>query len=327
LTSVSARFYTHLVARPIRIDYPDTFYHILSRGNERRNIFYNETDYLKFLDVLGEMVQKFHIEIHAYVLMPNHYHLLVRTTSANISRAIQWLGVSYSVWFNKKHTRSGHLFQGRFKSFLVENEKYLTAMGLYIHGNPLRAGLVEGLSRYRWSSYKGYINKKHQTAWLTTDLLLSMCGKNRKEFQKTQEQYVTQKSNILDDLYHGSYLGSEEYASECLSKLTEEYHTEKPQIKNLLKSADIRTIALNIFDKLGEKDPEPLFHAHRRTTRPNRDVAIYALSRLGVFTNKKISELFDVGYTAVTEAVKRGASYIATDDKIRAITDTIIIDK
>jgi putative transposase len=314
------------VARPIRIDYPDTFYHILSRGNERRNIFYNDTDYLKFLEVLGETGRKFHIEIHAYVLMPNHYHLLVRTTSANISRAIQWLGVSYSVWFNKKHVRSGHLFQGRFKSFLVENEKYFTAMGLYIHGNPLRAGLVEDLSRYKWSSYKGYIDKKYQTPWLTTDLLLSMYGKNRKEFQKAQEHYVTRESHILDELYHGSYLGSEEFASQCLSKLTEEHHTEKPQIKNLLKSTPIRTIALDLFGQLGEKDPEPLFHARRRTNRPNRDVAIYALSRLGVFTNKEIGELFDVGYTAVTEAVKRGASYIAADEKIRTITDAIIID-
>ena len=99
------------MARPVRLDLPDSFYHVLSRGNERRRIFYSAADYEKFLELLGETVERFSTEIHAYVLMPNHYHLLLRTHYANLSRAIQWLGVSYAVWFNHKHKRSGHLFQ------------------------------------------------------------------------------------------------------------------------------------------------------------------------------------------------------------------------
>jgi len=89
------------MARPIRLDYPDSFYHVLSRGNERRDIFYEEKDYLKFLAILAKMVDRFKVEVHAYVLLKNHYHLLIRTKEANLSRAIQWLGVSYSVWFNR----------------------------------------------------------------------------------------------------------------------------------------------------------------------------------------------------------------------------------
>ena len=107
------------MARPIRVDYPNTLYHVLSRGNEKKEIFWDDKDYLKFLDILGTMADRFKLEVHAYVLMKNHYHLLIRTKEANLSRAIQWLGVSYSVWFNRRHQRSGHLFQGRFKSFLI----------------------------------------------------------------------------------------------------------------------------------------------------------------------------------------------------------------
>ncbi|NIS79719.1 MAG: hypothetical protein GTO14_05825, partial [Anaerolineales bacterium] len=88
-------------------------------------MFYDEQDYRKFLDCVGRMGKRFGVEIHAYVLMRNHYHLLVRTKDPNLSRAIQWLGVSYSVVFNRRHQRSGHLFQGRFKSFLIENDRYL----------------------------------------------------------------------------------------------------------------------------------------------------------------------------------------------------------
>src|SRR4030042_2552139 len=109
------------MARPLRMDCPDAFYHVLSRGNERREIFWDEEDHLRFLNTLSKMVERFKLEVHAYVLMKNHFHLLVHTQEANLSRAIQWMGVRYSVWFNRRHQRSGHLFQGRFQSFLIEN--------------------------------------------------------------------------------------------------------------------------------------------------------------------------------------------------------------
>jgi REP element-mobilizing transposase RayT len=99
------------------MDYPGTFYHVLSRGNERRDIFSDDKDYFKFLETLERMVERFQLEGHAYVLMKNHYRLLVRTKEANLSRAIQWLGVTYSVSFNRRHQRSGHLLQGRFKDY------------------------------------------------------------------------------------------------------------------------------------------------------------------------------------------------------------------
>ena len=127
------------MARAWRIAFEGALYHVLSRGNEKRDIFYGDDDRRLFLDTLGDMAQRFEIEVFVYVLMDNHYHLLLRTRRANLSRAMQWLGVTYTNRFNARHSRSGHLFQGRFKNMLVQNDAYLLQLSYYIHRNPLRA--------------------------------------------------------------------------------------------------------------------------------------------------------------------------------------------
>ncbi|NWG04706.1 MAG: transposase [Syntrophaceae bacterium] len=313
------------MARPLRMDYPDTFYHVLSRGNEKRNIFYDGKDYLRFLEILGKMVERFNLEIHAYVLMKNHYHLLIRTREANLSRAIQWLGVSYSVWFNRRHERSGHLFQGRFKSFLIENERYFTAMCFYIHGNPLRAGFTKNLWDYPWSSYRTYIDRKYETSWLKTELVLGMYGGNRKEFFKAQEMFLKGDNNIFEELWHGLYLGSEKFGEECIERARREEHREKPQGRSLLRGRDLRTLALEILGKLDEKDPQSALKVHKyRYT--NRDVAIYILYQLGVYRNEEIGEVFGIGYTAVTGAVKRAMAYLNKNLGLEKMAAKIIND-
>jgi len=308
------------------MDYPDTFYHVLSRGNERKEIFRDEKDHLRFLDTLGKMVERFKLEVHAYVLMKNHFHLLVHTKEANLSRAIQWLGVSYSVWFNRKYQRSGHLFQGRFKSFLIENDRYFTTMCLYIHGNPLRARIVKRLSDYQWSSYQAYADKKHEVSWLTTELVLGMYGGSRKRFLRAQQVFFEERPNLLEDLRHGLYLGSEEFSEECIERFKGGKHHEKPQARSLLRSRDIRALSIKILKGLGEKDPESVLKV-RKYRCQNRDFAIYVLYQLGVYLNKEIGKVFGVGYTAVPGAVKRGQEYLRSDGQLERLVKKIIADK
>jgi REP element-mobilizing transposase RayT len=311
------------MARPLRMDYPDTFYHVLSRGNERKEIFRDEKDHLRFLDTLGRTVDRFKLEVHAYVLMKNHFHLLVHTKEANLSRAIQWLGVSYSVWFNRRHQRSGHLFQGRFKSFLIENDRYFTVMCHYIHGNPLRAHVVKRLSDYRWSSYRAYIDKKQGVPWLTTELVLGMYGGSRRKFLRAQQEFIEERPNLLEDLRHGLYLGSEEFSEECIERLRGEGHHEKPQGRSLLRSRDIRALSVKIMKRLGEKDPESVLKV-RKYRCQNRDVAIYVLYHLGVYLNREIGKVFGVGYTAVPGAAKRGQEYLRSDGHLERVIKKII---
>lgn len=313
------------MARPLRLDYPDTYYHVLSRGNEKREIYRDEKDYLRFLEGMGKMAGRFQLEIHAYVLMSNHYHFLLRTQDANLSRAIQWLGVSYSVWFNRRHERSGHLFQGRFKSFLVQDDRHFTAMCFYIHGNPLRAGIVKKLSDYRWSSYPAYADKRSQPSWLTTDLVLGMHGGSRRNFLEAQQSFLEEKRNPLEDLRHGLYLGTEEFSEECRERAQNEGHREKPQARLLLRDRDLPSLAQTILERLGEKDPDSAL-APRRRRCLSRDVAIYLLHHQGVFRNEEIGRVFGVGYTAITGAVKRGQAYVNSDRRVQNTVRRILND-
>jgi REP element-mobilizing transposase RayT len=148
------------MGRAWRIEYEGAYYHILSRGNERKDIFLDDDDRHVFLDTIGDMSERFEVNIFAYVLMPNHYHLLIRTNRANLSKAMHWFGVTYTRRFNNRHSRSGHLFEGRYKSIIVQNDAYVMQLSCYIHRNPVRAGIAKRLAEYRWSSYRAYAYAK-----------------------------------------------------------------------------------------------------------------------------------------------------------------------
>ena len=161
------------MARQWRIEYPGAIYHVLSRGNNRQDIFQTTGDRHLFLELLEELHTRFNISLYAYVLMSNHYHLLLQTHEGNLSKSMQWLGANYTRKYNIRHKRSGHLFQGRFKNFLIENPEYLLRLSFYIHRNPLRAKMVDRLADYRWSSYPIYGYGKKPPDWLKTDLIFS----------------------------------------------------------------------------------------------------------------------------------------------------------
>src|SRR5689334_14813003 len=132
------------MARPLRIEHLGGWYHITGRGNERRAIYRENRDREHFCELLAELTRCFALRLHAYVLMDNHYHLMVELQELNLSRAIQWLNVSYSVWFNRRYGRSGHLFQGRFKSVIVNPEEWGLELSRYLHLNPVRVGKAPG---------------------------------------------------------------------------------------------------------------------------------------------------------------------------------------
>lgn len=233
------------MARPLRLDVAGGYYHVFSRGIERRVIFPGDVDREDFLGRLKELPTRFGLEIHAYVLMDNHYHLLLRPKNLNLSQAIQWLNVGYSIWFNKKHGRVGPLFQGRFKSILVGDEVQLTEITRYLHLNPVRIrsfgldvasrkrlekGLgesparetiraaIEHLNGYRWSSYRAYTRRTVKPGWLHTDLSEGM---GPKEYRRYTEQGIRigMPSNPFTENLIEGYLGSKEQLRELKQKL------------------------------------------------------------------------------------------------------------
>ena len=134
-------------------------YHVMLRGINRQTIFGDGEDAIKFLQILNKYRQKSECKIYAYCLMGNHVHILIREGKEELGMAMKRIGVSYVHWYNYKYDRTGHLFQGRYKSEVVENDKYLLTVLRYIHQNPLKAKLTKDIRKYKWSSYSEYINK------------------------------------------------------------------------------------------------------------------------------------------------------------------------
>jgi len=309
------------MARPLRIEFKGALYHIISKGNERRSIFLGVDDYKVFLNVLEEMSDRFEVDIFAYVLMSNHYHLLIRTHQKNLSKSMQWLGTTYTRRFNVKHSRSGHLFQGRFKSILVQNDAYLMQLSCYIHRNPLRAGLVNRLADYPWSSYRSYAYQASHMSWLNTDLILSQFkGKDSyKVYRAKVQKYSEEDAKIFENLRHGIVFGTKNYLKKITDKhLKKESDEELPQLNRMLKDKDPAKL-LKRAAKAIDFDLTKLGQSHRIFQKDiqDRDVLIYFLKGTGLYTNKQIGELFCLTYSAVSRRASIVKSQISKPSEMR----------
>jgi len=310
------------MARAWRIEFEGALYHVLSRGNERRDIFFGDDDRQRFLDTLGDMTQRFEIDVFVYALMGNHYHLQLRTRRANLSRAMQWLGVTYANRFNARHSRSGHLFQGRFKNMLVQNDAYLLQLSYYIHRNPLRAKMVERLADYRWSSYRAYAYAQQVPEWLNTEPILSQlvnAEDRHKAYRENTQKYAKEEGRLWEDLRHGFILGSERFVGEIRKTfLPETAHRDIPQQRLLIKEVDLDQILAKVAGFLGCDVGE-----FKKTSRVSssrvikRDLLLHAVWQLGVRTNTQIGEIFGLSGSAVSKRVAVLKSKAADDKLIR----------
>ena len=157
------------MARPLRLEYEGALYHVTSRGNARESIFLDEGDRSRFLEILADVVDRYGWICHAYCLMTNHYHLLIETPSAGLSRGMQLLNGVYTQWVNRRHDRVGHLLQGRFKAILVEKESHLLELARYVVLNPVRAKMVRSVRAWRWRSYRATAGQTEVPEFLTVD--------------------------------------------------------------------------------------------------------------------------------------------------------------
>ncbi len=168
-------------------------YHIMLRGINQQNIFEDEEDNKKFIDILERYKTEIGYKIYAYCLMGNHVHLLVKEGKEELSNTMKRIGTAYVYWYNWQYGRKGHLFQDRYKSEAVENDRYFLTVLRYIHQNPIKAGLVKDIETYEWSSYKEYIGEK---GIVDTDFVLSMWDTDR---DKSIQSFIVFNAEISTD--------------------------------------------------------------------------------------------------------------------------------
>ena len=202
------------MARPLRIQFENAYYHVTCRGNDRQDIFSSDADRLAFLDLLGRSADIYQTEILAYVLMNNHFHLLVKTPRGNLQEFMRHFNISYTAWFNRRHRRSGHLYQGRYHSLLIDADNYLKEVSRYIHLNPVKIKQVsskdlpvkrKALRSYAWSSMSGYESPRARKPFLRVEEVLDYFGGDMSSGRRSYARYVEQ--GLATDLENPLELG------------------------------------------------------------------------------------------------------------------------
>lgn len=186
------------MTRPLRIEYDGAWYHVMNRGWKRCRTFLQDQDYTQFIKLLKEITQIFSIQVHAFSLMPNHYHLMIHTPKAGLARAMRHLNGIYTQRFNKVHRRDGPLFRGRYKAVLVDTEEYMTALIRYIHLNPVKARICLKPTDHQWSSHRNYLKEIKGYEWLCTKEILAKYGKDLKTARNRFDVIV--RSNLSEEV-------------------------------------------------------------------------------------------------------------------------------
>jgi REP element-mobilizing transposase RayT len=219
------------MTRPLRIEYAGAVYHITSRGNEKKVVFKDDQDRINFLNTLQHVNKRYNWLCHAYCLMDNHYHLLIETPDGNLSLGMRQLNGVFTQLFNKRHQRTGHLFQGRYKSILIQKDSHLLEVCRYVVLNPVRARMVERPEAWKWSSYCATAGLESPPLCLTTDWVLGQFSRTRNKAEKKYRQFVDWgigKDTIWREVKGQSILGEDDFVEGLISHIKK--HQDIPEI-------------------------------------------------------------------------------------------------
>jgi putative transposase len=340
------------MARPLRIEIAGGNYHVTSRGNDRQDIYQDDRDRHAFLGLLAGLPERFGTRLHAYVLMRNHYHLVLETPEPNLSRVMHWVNVAYTVGYNERHQRSGHLFEGRFKSVLIEEISAVQEVVRYVHLNPVRVhGLELGkqeraaraagagetpsaelvrerlkwLVEYRWSSYPAHIGMEKAPEWLCTDLVVGMCGgrtaaERQRAMRKFTEEPVREglAASPWENLLAGVVLGDENF----LNRVMEESHKnerEQPSGRPPFQPVPWEKIVQTLEMEKGERWDE----FRDRYGDWGRDMALWLGRTIGRMRLRELAEMAQVDYATVGAAVSRMGRRLRNDQELALVLERL----
>ncbi|MBW1920837.1 MAG: transposase [Deltaproteobacteria bacterium] len=315
------------MSRPLRIEYPDAWYHVMNKGRRGEPVFRTHNDYNSFVGLLKETIEMWNVRVAAYCLMPTHYHLVIQTPDANLSRCMRYVNGIYTQRFNRNHLLNGQLFRGRYKAILVEGDSYLLELVRYVHRNPLEAGLVKELDKYRWSSHQGYLSDSRKWDWLYKDFILSLFSIEKAIASKMYKGFV---SKGVPEEINGiflreklpSALGSDRFLDWVKSSFfPAKFHKEVPESKML--SPDAERIKEEVCRSYGVSRAD-LYRSRRGISNEPRNVAIYLLRTLRGDNLEEIGRNFNINrFSSVSSVVERTRRKMSKDPKLRRRVEEI----
>lgn len=316
------------MSRPLRIEYPGAWYHVMNRGSARQEIFCDDTDCHLFFALLSEIHEKYGIEVHAYCLMNNHYHLFVRTPLANLSKAMQHLSSIFTQMRNRLNHQDGAIFRGRYKAILVDSDSYMLTLSRYIHLNPVAAGMVQRPENYKWSSYNAYLLNEEKPGWLYCEETLSYFDRNNK-IQNYQDFVLSEIDSEIAEFLNRKkvlpILGTDEFIEKIkkdqqllpIAEIPKYSYSNNTTIYTVQNIIDLVTQHFNI-------DSQAITKPGDKKENIPRKIAIYLASKLTDETQKAIANTFNLGtYTAVSKIYHRLAKELKTNNELVTTIDTI----
>jgi putative transposase len=320
------------MARPLRIQYPSAVYHVTCRGNERKDVFKDDADRKRMLQILEQSIKIYTVKLYSYVLMNNHFHLLLETPLGNLAEFMRHFNITYTGYFNRRYGRVGHLYQGRYKSILVDKASYLTILSRYIHLNPLRSKAwakepfqekIGYLTGYSWSSLPGYLDERKREPFIEYAMVLEEYGGEtdnaRKTYREAIRADVAEGLEIKDKILCQSILGGDEFIEWVKERfIKRQKGQEIPSVKEIQRYRSQESILKAIEGETGKG-----IHEIKEEKGLYRQMAMDLLYRIGGFKGREIGSMMGVGYAAVSQERKRLWEKAQRDKKLRVLMDRI----
>lgn len=300
------------MSRPLRVQYPGALYHVTGRGNERKAIFKDDADRGGFLRILAQSVDTYGVILHSFVLMTNHWHLLAQTPLGNLGEFMRHFNISYTSHYNRRHNRVGHLYQGRYKSFLVELDAYLSQVSRYIHLNPVQVAAMKTMPpekrlhylwHYEWSSLSGYVAKEKRLDFVEyATVLAEYGGDTRAGRQRYQKQIIEDLSAglpIKEKIIGQSILGSNGFVDWVRETFLEsQADRERPAVGKIHRYVSTEEVLSIVSSETGITDVI-------RASGTTRQLVMMALYKYAGLNNREIGDLLGVDYSTVSQGRKR----------------------
>jgi len=267
------------MSRPLRLEFAGALYHVTARGDRQENIYEGDEDRVLFLKVLGDVCETYNWVCHAYCLMDNHYHLVIETPDANLSKGMRQLNGVYTQRFNYYHKRVGHCFQGRYKAIHVDKE------------SSVRAEMVHSASQWPWSSYRTTIGQSKKHDWLTTEWILSAFGKTKKDAVERYRKFVSQgkgQPSLWKELRNQVYLGGDDFVT---------------QMQGLIDGdKELSEIPIS------QRRAKPLAIEEYEERAGDRNSGIILAYKSGGYTQKELGHYFGLHYSQISRIIRKAKS-------------------